>query len=226
MPSKSNYPNENSELNFHLGDHSADFQVKGWVELPNGHILWYDIGDFQAQPLGRMKFLGENVLVGTHNRDKNLFEPINTAKFDLYLKSHKTDLIASIMGNTIPANVEKYGTVAEGLYSAEYSTYKGDGAILIHGGGELPTVKGNPNNKKNYYPNGELKPIEQHIISEVFFHKGNYARPSLSTRAGRPISAGCQTGPSGPGSLAIYREFIKMAEGFRGNFYLRGGIMG
>ena len=223
MPSESNHPNENFELNFLLGDHGTNFQVKGWVELPNGHIFWYDVGNFQAKPLGRMKFLGENVLVGTHNRDKNLFEPINTAKFDLYLESHKTGLIASIMGNTIPADVEKYGTVAEGLYSAEYSKYKGDGALLINGGGELPTAKGNPNNKKNYSSNGQLKSIEEHIISEIFFHKGNYARPSLLTRAGKPISAGCQTGGSGPGSLAIYRKFIKLTEGFRGNFYLRGG---
>jgi len=92
---------------------------------------------------------------------------------------------------------------------------------LINGGGNLPTVSGNPNNRKNYNADGSLKPISEHVIDEVFFHKGNYARKSLSTSSGSPISAGCQTGGCGPGTLPTYREFIKNAEGFNGSYYLR-----
>ncbi|WP_211306564.1 hypothetical protein [Schleiferia thermophila] len=87
--------------------------------------------------------------------------------------------------------------------------------------GNTRNVKGNPNNPKNYNADGTLKPIDQHVIDEVFFHKGNYARPSLSTSSGSPISAGCQTGGCGPGTLPTYREFIKNAEGFKGSYYLR-----
>jgi hypothetical protein len=87
-------------------------------------------------------------------------------------------------------------------------------------------VLGNPNNKRNYNADGTLKPIEQHIIDEVFFHKGNYARESLSTNMVRrgervEISEGCQTGGCGPGSLELYRAFIKKTEGFKGYYYLR-----
>ena len=192
-----------------------------WVEDKNRRIYWDEYATSQATAKAGETYLGQNVLVGTHNRDANLNEPINTAKFELYLESNKEGPSATIMGNTVPADVDKYGTVAEGLYPAGYSIYKGDGAILINGGGDLPTVKGNPNNKKNYNAEGTLKPIDQHVIDEVFFHKGNYARPSLSTSSGSPISAGCQTGGCGPGTLPVYREFIKKAEGFKGSYYLR-----
>jgi len=139
----------------------------------------------------------------------------------LYLESNKEGPTASIDGNTIPADVDKYGTLAEGVYPAEYSIYKGDGALLINKGGDLPTVKGNPNNKDNYNSDGSLKPVGEHVIDEVFFHKGNYARESLSTSKGSPISAGCQTGGCGQGSLPKFRKFIKKTEGFKGNYYLR-----
>jgi len=128
------------------------------------------------------------------------------------------------MGNTVPADIEKYGTLAEGLYPAEYSIYKKDGAVLINGGKDLPTVKGNPNNPKNYNSDGTLKPISEHVINEVFFHKGNFARSSLSTNSGNPVSAGCQTGGCGQGTLPIYREFIKNVEGFKGIYYLRTNL--
>ena len=167
------------------------------------------------------KWLGKNVLVGTHNRDENLKEPINSATFDLYLESDKTGATAKIKGNTIPADIDKYGTLKEGLYPAKYSIYKGDGALLINSGGDLPTVNGNPNNKKNYKADGSLKPANEHVIDEVFFHKGNYGRESLSTSKGSLISAGCQTGRNGSGSLSEYRTFIKKAVGFKGNYYLK-----
>lgn len=96
----------------------------------------------------------------------------------------------------------------------------------INEGKGLPTVKGNPNNPLNYNPDGTLKPINEHIVDEIFFHKGNYARPSLSTNIFRNgqrvyISEGCQTGGSRQGSLLKYREFIQNAKGFNGLYYLR-----
>lgn len=192
-----------------------------WVESADGEIYWDENATSQATTKEGETYLGKNVLVGTHNRDASGNEEINTAQFDLYLESDKTGPSATIMGNTVPADIEKYGTVAEGLYPAEYSIYKGDGAILINGGGNLPTVSGNPNNRKNYNADGSLKPISEHVIDEVFFHKGNFTRKSLSTSSGSPISAGCQTGGCGPGTLPRYREFIKNAEGFNGSYYLR-----
>lgn len=193
---------------------------RDWYDI-DGYIQWKDhdgdltIGD------ETYKSLGKNVLVGTHNRDSDLNEDINSARFDLYLESNTEGPSATIYGNTIPADTEVYGTVKEGIYDAKYSIYKGDGALLLEGGGAMPTVKGNPNNKRNYNSDGTLKPTEEHVITEVFFHKGNFARESLSTQAGNPISAGCQTGGSGQGSLEKYRAFIKHAEGFDGKYYLR-----
>jgi hypothetical protein len=207
-----------------------DFKGEGkddWVEKENGEIYWDENATSQKTTKKGEKYLGKNVLVATHNRDENLNEPINTAKFELYLESNKKGPTATIMGNTVPADVDKYGTVAEGLYPAVYSTYKGDGAILINKGGNLPTVKGNYNNpKKNRNADGTWKPTSKHVIDEVFFHKGNYARLSLSTNIFKngkrvEITEGCQTGGSGKGSILLYRQFIKYAEGFNGFYYLR-----
>lgn len=97
---------------------------------------------------------------------------------------------------------------------------------MINGGKGLPTVSGNSNNPLNYNPDGSLKPIDEHIIDDILFHKGNWARKSLSTNIFRNgkrvmISEGCQTGGCGIGSLFIYREFIKNAKDFRGSYYLR-----
>ena len=148
-------------------------------------------------------------MVGTHNRDATGNEKINTATFDLYLASDTRGSSGTIKGNTVPADINKYGTLAEGLYPARIYSYKGDDAILIGGGGNLPTVSGNPNNPKNYDASGKLKPISLHVMDQILFHKGNYARASLSTSSGRPISEGCQTGGCGAGTLPVYRAFMK-----------------
>ena len=192
-----------------------------WVESADGIIYWDECATSQETTKDGETYLGKNVLVGTHNRDASGNEEINTAQFDLYLESNKEGPTASIMGNTVPADIEEYGTVAEGLYSARYTVYSGDGALLINDGKGLPTVSGNPNNPSNYNAEGKLKPINEHIVDEIFFHKGNYARPSLSTQSGSPISAGCQTGGCGEGTLPKYRSFIQNAEGFEGSYYLR-----
>lgn len=52
----------------------------------------------------------------------------------MYLESNKTGPTATIKGNTVPADITKYGTVAEGLYTGSYQKYKGDGAIIINDG--------------------------------------------------------------------------------------------
>ncbi|MCF8360925.1 MAG: hypothetical protein K9H26_19405 [Prolixibacteraceae bacterium] len=196
-----------------------------WYDI-NGKITWHDQeGDLTIDDQ-TYQSLGKNVLVGTHNRDEDGNEEINSATFSLYLESNKDGASATINGNTVPADIEKYGTLAEGLYNAEYSTYKGDGAILIEGGGDVPTVSGNPNNPDNYNADGSLKPTSGHVMDEVLFHKGNWARESLSTNMFRngkrvQISEGCQTGGCGPRSLPKYREFIKNAVGFKGKYYLK-----
>ena len=197
-----------------------------WVEKADGTIYWDDKATSQATTKEGETYLGKNVLVGTHNRDATGNEAINTAEFNLYLESDKTGPTATIMGNTVPADIEKFGTLAEGLYSAEYTTYKKDGAILINGGKSLPTVSGNPNNPLNYNADGSLKLIGEHIMDDILFHKGNWARKSLSTNTFRNgkrvmISEGCQTGGCGPRSLSKYRQFIKKAKDFKGSYYLR-----
>lgn len=203
--------------------------VDDWVERTdakgNKSIVWDSKvtsatdKDLQAGDV----YLGKNVLVGTHNRDATGNEKINSATFDLYLASNTTGPTATIKGNTVPANIKKYGTLPEGLYSASLYKYNGDDAILIGGGGNLPTVSGNPNNPKNYDAAGNLKPTSTHVMDQILFHKGNYARPSLSTSSGKAISKGCQTGGCGPGTLPIYRAFMRKAvtAGSIDSYYLR-----
>ena len=198
-----------------------DGRFEDWVERADGTIYWDENATSPETTKPGEKYLGKNVLVATHNRDENLSEPINSARFDLYLESNKNGPTATIYGNTVPADVKKYGTLKEGLYPASYCIYHGDGAILINEGKDLPTVRGNPNNPKNYNPDGTLKPVNEQIMNGILFHKGNYARFSLTTLSGKPISEGCQTGGCGPGSLPKYREFIKKARGFKGYYYLR-----
>jgi hypothetical protein len=197
-----------------------------WVEGASGNIYWDENATSQATTKEGEKYLGKNVLVATHDRDENGEEPVNGAKFDLYLESNKEGKTATIDGNTVPGDTEKYGTLTEGLYSASYTDYKGDGALLINGGKGAPTVRGNPNNQLNYNADGTLKPISQHIVDNILFHKGNWARESLSTNMFKDgqrvmISEGCQTGGCGKGTLPIYRSFIENAKGFKGSYYLR-----
>ncbi len=211
-----------------------------WVENRYGQIYWDDNTTSQTTTKSGEIYLGKNVLVATANRDKQGNEPINSARFDLYLESKKTGPSATIYGNTVPYNVtvnqdrygnslpentNKYGTLSPGLYPAKYTKYHGDGAILINNGGNVPTVNGNQNNLKNYTSNNNLKPIYEHVLDGIYFHKGNTARKSLVTNSGSPISSGCQTGGCGKGSLPKYQTFIKNAQNFNGKYYLRTKIL-
>jgi len=192
------------------------FGKNDWVEKQDKSIVWDDKvtsandKDLQAGD----KYLGKNVLVGTHNRDASGNEPINTATFDLYLESDKTGPSATINGNTVPADITKQGTLAEGLYSARSQGRAGilaegkqDLALIINEGKSVPTAPGSPKSS----------------MSEIFFHSGNYNRLSLSTSTpGQYISKGCQTSGCGPGSRPLHNQFMKaVGTDFKGSYYLR-----
>ena len=189
-----------------------------WVRGKDGKIYWDENATSQSTTKDGELYLGKNVLVGTHNRNSDLSEPINSAKFELYLESHKEGPIATIEGNTVPADATKYGTLKEGIYLAEAgrrSKYPNEQAIKINSGGEVPTVNGNPNNPKG-------RPVSEQTLTGVFFHQGNTGRASLSTRSGVAISKGCQTGPNCAGSAAKFEAFMKnVPSDFKGVYYLR-----
>ena len=194
-------------------------EATDWVDR-KGKIVW-DEKVTSAKDKDLQKgdvYLGKNVLVGLDNRDDKLNEPVNSAKFELYLESDKTGPTATIMGNTVPADVTKYGTLKEGIYPAEAgsrSKYPDEQAIIINKGGEVATANGNPHNPKG-------QPLEKQTLTGVFFHQGNTGRESLSTSKGRPISEGCQTGGCGIGSKLKYDNFMKkVPDGFKGVYYLR-----
>ena len=190
-----------------------------WIEKSNGDIKWDEnvtsANDKDLQTGD--KYLGKNVLVGTHNRDAGLNEPINTAKFDLYLESNKEGPSATIMGNTVPADNKTAGTLAEGLYPARAQGRAGylakgkeDLAIIINEGKSVPTAPGSPKSS----------------MSEIFFHSGNYGKTSLFyTKPDGSIGAvskGCQTSGCGHGSRPLHNEFMKAGgTDFKGSYYLR-----
>ncbi|MDE3185699.1 MAG: RHS repeat-associated core domain-containing protein [Bacteroidota bacterium] len=191
-----------------------------WVEGRDKKITWRnDVTSASDKDLKKGEtYLGKNVLVGNDARDANLKEPINGATFELYLESKKDGPTATISGNTVPADVNKYGTLKEGLYPAKAghrAKYPNEHAIIINDGKDLPTVKGNPHDPKG-------KPVSHQTLSQVFFHTGNYGRPSLTTSSGKPISEGCQTGPNRAGSAKEFKDFMShVPSNFNGNYYLR-----
>ncbi len=191
---------------------------RDWFEI-NGKIKWRSWeGDHTTKKGKTYKSLGKNVLVVTHKRKKDGSEDINSATFNLYLEDDKTGPSATIKGNTVPADTDDFGTLLEGLYSAATKTRSnGQEGILINGGGDLPTVSGNPNNSKN-----DGKDESEHVMDGIWFHAGNSARESLTTLSGGNISEGCLTGRCGSGSKSDYDQFMEAAKGFKGNLYLRG----
>lgn len=204
-----------------LGNKGTD-----WYEnKKSGEIKWYDSDAAADKGNGtsNSKDLGKNVLVGTDNRDANFKEPINTAKFDLYLESNKTGPSATIVGNTVPAD-GAYGTLKEGIYPAtNLGDHAGGPAIWINNGSNVPTVTPDPLNGANFIngKNGAMKPIDQQVMNGVLFHPGNPYATTLSSGKGKPWSEGCQTGGCGKGSLETYKTFSKNIIGFKGNYYLR-----
>jgi hypothetical protein len=141
----------------------------------------------------------------------------NTLELGLYLESDKTGSSATINGNTVPADITKYGTLGEGLYPARFqgrasylSKGKDDLALIINEGKDVPTVNGNPNK------------VNSDMLNGVFFHAGNYANSSLFTGSKSPISAGCQTSGCGLGTRPLHNSFMqKVGRNFKGSYYLR-----
>ena len=198
-----------------------------WVEKADGTIYWDDNATSQETTKEGEKYLGKNVLVANHGRDANLNEAVNGATFDLYLESDHTGPTASIVGNTVPCDVDAYGTLPEGLYDTKYNgLYNGEPSLRIlqkngesyynpkRPAGDLPTVKGNPNNPAN-----KGKDKSEHIMNGILFHLGNYGRESLTTSTGRPITEGCQTGKHGAGSKTEYQKFASNFVGKNGIIY-------
>jgi len=196
-----------------------DGRLDDWVESANGKIYWDDNATSQATTKEGEKYLGKNVLVGTHNRDASGNESVNSATFDLYLESNKSGSSATIKGNTVPSDITKYGTLAEGLYSAKFGRrnaekYKNELAIRIYnldGTDGLPTLNGNPNKANS------------DLLTGVLFHSGNPYQESLRDRAGNPVwSHGCQTSGCGSGSKGLHNAFMqKVGTDFNGAYYLR-----
>ena len=191
-----------------------------WVEGVDGKIKWDENATSQATTKKDETYLGKNVLVATHNRDADLNEPINSANFDLYLESNKEGSSATIMGNTVPADKETAGTLAEGLYKAKSdhrSKYPDESALRIlnlNGKDGLPTVNGNPNPDSN----GKT-------LTGVFFHSAGNKKESLfyidKRGEQKPWTTGCQTSGSGPGRKDLHDSFMSKVGSFNGTYYLR-----
>ena len=196
-----------------------DGRSADWVESAEGEIYWDENATSQETTKEGETYLGKNVLVATHNRDADGNEEINSATFDLYLESDKTGPSATIMGNTVPSDISKSGTLAEGLYMAKFGhrnseKYKNELALRIYnldGTDGLPTLNGNPN------PNSDGE-----TLTGVLFHMGNNYQTSLFDSGGHAYSRGCQTGGNYPGSHAVHNAFMKVAgRNFNGSYYLR-----
>ena len=189
---------------------------RDWYDI-DGTITWKDHEGVYKNGDNTYQSLGKNVIVATHNRNGDgVTEDINSATFSLYLESNKKGATATISGNTVPDDPEKSGTLAEGLYSAKAQSrakYAARGiedlAIIINGGGELPTVKGNPSKKNS------------DMLTGVFLHMGNNYSASLHDSKGNAYSHGCQTGGNYKGSHAVYNDWRSKSLNFKGNFYLR-----
>ncbi len=184
-----------------------------WVEGIDGKIKWDENANSQATTKKDETYLGKNVLVATHNRDADLNEPINSAKFDLYLESNKEGPSATIMGNTVPAENKISGTLSRRFISGRSKDEikylkkgKEDLAILINEGKSVPTSLGSPKSS----------------MTEIFFHSGNNYQKSLFESNKVPYSTGCQTSGCAPGSLLKHTEFMKVAgTDFKGTYFLR-----
>ena len=187
-----------------------------WYDI-DGNITWKDHEGEYKKGDNTYQSLGKNVIVVTHNRNKDgETEEMNTATFSLYIESNTDGSTATITGNTVPDNPEKSGTLAEGLYPAEAqsrSSYEKRGdtdlAIFINEGNELPTVNGNPSKANS------------DKLTGVFIHMGNNYRAELHDSNLNPYSEGCLTGGNYAGSHDVYNTWRGNAPNFKGNVYLR-----
>jgi hypothetical protein len=133
-----------------------------WVEKEDGEIYWDENATSQETTKEGEKYLSKNVLVGTHNRDEEGNEEINTATFDLYLESDKTGPTATIEGNTVPADTKTMNILAEGLYDMEQYTYKpksrNESRLIIY------------NRKEDGSDDFNLPTTKRGTMNDVYFH--------------------------------------------------------
>ena len=176
--------------------------LEDWVEKDDGTVYWDDKATSQETTKKGETYLGENVVVlegASVDENGNVDEDINEATISLYTPENKEGPTATMEGNTVSADGDKYATVAEGTMDGKKTTYKGTPAILINDGGKVPTTKENPNPESDYHG--------QKFANEILLHAGNKNYRRLTTSEGKAISEGCQTGCSG--DRTSYLKFMK-----------------
>jgi hypothetical protein len=125
-----------------------------WVENKEGEVYWDENATSQSTTKEGETYLGKNVIIeegASVDNEGNVTEEINEATIALYTPENKEGLTATMDGNTVSADGDKYATVAAGTMEGEKTTYKNTPAILINNGGKVPTTKPNPNSKSDYY---------------------------------------------------------------------------
>ena len=66
-----------------------------------------------------------------------------------------------------------------------------------------------------------MKPIEDHVMNQIFFHYGNNYFEGLKDRKGKPWTTGCQTGGIYKDSWRDYNAFMQnVPTTFNGWYYL------
>jgi len=172
-----------------------------WVEKENGEVYWDENATSQSTTKEGEIYLGKNVIIeegASVDNEGNVDEGINEADISLYTPENKEGATATMKGNTVSADGDKYATVAAGTMEGEKTTYKDTPAILINDGGKVPTTKPNPNPESKYFG--------QKNADEIYLHAGNKNYERLTTSEGNAISKGCQTGSSG--NRAAYLKFM------------------
>lgn len=172
-----------------------------WVEKDNGDVYWDENATSQKSTKEGEKYLGKNVIVeegGSADKNGYVKENINEATFTLYTPENKEGPTATMNGNTVPSDQERFATVAAQTMEGDKTTYNNNPAILINEGGKVVTTKENPNPESNNYG--------QKNADQIFIHAGNKGSESLTTSTGIAISKGCQTGSNG--DRASYLKFM------------------
>ena len=66
-----------------------------------------------------------------------------------------------------------------------------------------------------------MKPIEDHVMNQFFFHYGNNYFEGLKDSKGKPWTTGCQTGGNYKDSWRDYNAFMQnVPTTFNGWYYL------
>jgi hypothetical protein len=200
----------------------VDLDGRDWYEV-DGEIVWFSVsGDFTDNAGTSYKSLGSNeLIVGNHNRQwTSLYaqsEAINSAYFDLYRAAESiSGPIATIVGNTVPADISQSNTLAEGLYRA---WFQGRNSYLERGQDDLALLIANQDGTIAV-PTTSYSP--RATATGIFLHKGNNYQQSLFDSSGNAYSEGCQTTGCYSESLQNHNAFFqKVGRNFNGNYFLR-----